>query len=67
MKLSDIMSNAGLSNYAEVALLIFLAVFIVVAIRTFAPSRREEMRRAALMPLDDGVQVVEEPSQPEER
>ena len=29
MKLSDIMGNAGLSMYAQVALLIFVVVFIL--------------------------------------
>lgn len=53
MKLSDIMSHAGLSFYAQVALLIFLTVFIAITIRTFLPSRRNELREAALLPLDD--------------
>lgn len=57
MKLSDIMSGAGLSNYAEIALVIFLAVFIGMAIRTFAPSRNREMKEASMLPLDDGVLV----------
>jgi cbb3-type cytochrome oxidase subunit 3 len=58
MKLSDIMSNSGLSNYAEIALAIFLTVFIVVAIRTFAPSRSREMKEASMLPLDDGALVT---------
>ena len=58
MKLSDIMSNAGLSNYAEIALAIFLVVFIGVAIRTFLPSRSREMKEASMLPLDDGVYVA---------
>jgi cbb3-type cytochrome oxidase subunit 3 len=54
MKLSDIMSHAGLSMYAQVALVLFLIVFIAIAIRTFLPSRRLEMDEAARLPLDDG-------------
>lgn len=53
MKLSDIMSNAGLSNYAVIALVIFLVVFVGIAIRTFLPSRNKEMRDASMLPLDD--------------
>ncbi len=53
MKLSDIMGNAGLSIYAQVALVLFLAVFIAVTIRTWAPSRRGEMDAAARLPLDE--------------
>jgi cbb3-type cytochrome oxidase subunit 3 len=54
MKLSDIMSYAGLSMYAQVAMVLFLAVFIAIAIRTFLPSRRQELDDASRLPLDDG-------------
>lgn len=53
MKLSDIMGNAGLSMYAQVALLIFVVVFIAIIIRTWAPSRRHELQEAAMLPLND--------------
>ena len=55
MKLSDIMGHAGLSLYAQIALVIFLSVFVAIVIRTFAPSRREELQDAALLPLDDAT------------
>ena len=55
MKLSDIMSHAGLSLYAQIALVIFLAVFVAIVIRTFLPSRSKELREAALLPLDDAA------------
>ena len=58
MKLSDIMGNAGLSMYAQVALLLFLAVFIAVIIRTWAPSRRLELEEAAMLPLNDELPAV---------
>lgn len=58
MKLSDIMGNAGLSMYAQVALVIFLAVFIAVTIRTWAPSRRREMDEAAMLPLNDELPAL---------
>ena len=57
MKLSDIMSAAGLSGYAEIALVLFLGVFIAVTLRTYAPSRRRDMDAAALLPLQDDVIV----------
>lgn len=53
MKLSDIMSHAGLSFYTQVALVLFLTVFIAVAIRTFLPSRRQELDDAARIPFND--------------
>jgi cbb3-type cytochrome oxidase subunit 3 len=54
MRLSDIMSNAGLSGYAEIALLLFMIAFAAIAIRIFLPSRKREFDRAGRLPLDDG-------------
>ncbi len=53
MKLSDIMSYADLSRYAEIALVLFLGVFIAITIHTFWPSRSKELREASLLPLQD--------------
>lgn len=53
MSLSDIMSSAGLALYAEVALVLFLLVFIVVVVRLLLPSRRRELDEASRLPLDD--------------
>ena len=53
MSLSDIMSNAGLAFYAEVALVLFLLVFIVVVARLLLPSRRRELDEASRLPFDD--------------
>ena len=57
MRLTDIMSNAGLSGYAEVALILFFAAFVGVAIATFLPSRKKEMDRAARLPLEDSAPI----------
>jgi cbb3-type cytochrome oxidase subunit 3 len=53
MKLSDIMGAAGLSAYAEIAMIIFIVVFVAVLIRIFAPGRRRSYDDAGRMPLDD--------------
>ena len=53
MKLSDIVSAAGLSWYAEVALVLFMAAFVLVVWRVFAPSLKAKYDRAARLPLDD--------------
>ncbi len=55
MKLSDIMANAGLSAYAELALIIFFLAFLGIVTYLFAPWRRRDERfdAAARMPLDD--------------
>ena len=53
MKLSDIVSAAGLHVYAEVALVLFLLVFIAVSIDLIAKRRADEFAHARLLPLDD--------------
>lgn len=53
MRLSDIMANAGLAGYAEVALVLFFLAFLAIVIRTFWPGRRRELEAASRMPLDD--------------
>jgi len=61
MRLSDIMSNAGLSGYAEIALILFLAAFLAIAIRIFWPGRKKEMDEISRMPLDDEKPVTPRP------
>lgn len=53
MSLADIMSNAGLSFYAEVALVLFLVVFLAIVVRLVLPSRRRDLDEASRLPLDD--------------
>jgi cbb3-type cytochrome oxidase subunit 3 len=52
MKLSDVVSHSGLAFYAEVALVLFFAVFLVVVVRTFRPSRRTSLEAQGQLPLD---------------
>jgi cbb3-type cytochrome oxidase subunit 3 len=54
MSLPDIMSRAGLSGYAEVALILFLLAFVAIVVWIFLPSRRRELERGSHLPLDDG-------------
>jgi cbb3-type cytochrome oxidase subunit 3 len=58
MKLSDIMGNAGLSFYAQVALVIFFGVFVAVTLYTWKPSRKQELDEAAMLPLNDELPVA---------
>jgi cbb3-type cytochrome oxidase subunit 3 len=53
MKLSDVMSHMGLSSYAEVALVIFFAVFVCVALYVLRSDKQAAFDRAARLPLDD--------------
>ncbi len=61
MKLSDIMGNANLSFYAEVAMVIFLIVFLTVAVRLFLPSRQKELEEASRLPLEDDASYAAVP------
>jgi cbb3-type cytochrome oxidase subunit 3 len=54
MKLSDVVSHSGLAGYAEVALVLFLIAFAVVAVRTFWPGRRAHFDHVSSLPLEDG-------------
>jgi len=55
MSLSDVMSHAGLAGLAEIAMVLFLLVFLAVVAWTFAPGRRHELDEASRLPLDDGT------------
>ena len=54
-RLADVVGASGLSGYAIVALLLFVLAFLLVLAAVFAPSRRAEHQRAALLPFDDGA------------
>jgi cbb3-type cytochrome oxidase subunit 3 len=64
MRLSDIMSHAGLAGYAEVALVVFLIAFCAIAYRLYRSWNRAEMDRAARLPLehDDPADADRRPS-----
>ena len=53
MKLSDIMSHAGLAIYAEVALVLFLLAFLGITWWVFRARNAARFEQEALLPLDD--------------
>ena len=53
MSLTDLMSGAGLSGYAVIALLIFFTTFLAVATWIYWPTHRRTFSDAARLPLDD--------------
>ena len=53
MSLGDIMSNAGLSSWAEVALVIFFVAFLGIVIYVFT-RKRGKWNHEADLPLEDG-------------
>jgi cbb3-type cytochrome oxidase subunit 3 len=52
VKLSDVVSGAGLAIYAEIALILFFGVFVLVALRVLF-TRTASLEHAARLPLDD--------------
>ena len=50
--LTDVVSGAGLSIYAEVALVIFLVAFLGVVISLFAPGKRRMYEHLRRLPID---------------
>lgn len=59
MRLSDIMGNSGLALFAEIALILFVVVFVAIVIRIFT-ARRSDMDRNARLPLEDGERPAKE-------
>lgn len=51
MKLSDVVSAAGLAGYAEVALVLFLFAFAGVVFQVASRKRASEWKRVAALPL----------------
>lgn len=58
MKLSDIMSAAGLAGFAEVALVLFLIVFVAVCVSVFSKKNTGHHERARFLPCDDAPRVA---------
>lgn len=53
MRLSELVSRLSPSELTQVAMLLFLAVFVAVSVRAFVQARAHH-ERAAGLPLDDG-------------
>jgi cbb3-type cytochrome oxidase subunit 3 len=52
--IADVVSASGLAGYAEIALVIFFAVFLVVGVRALW-GNRSALDHAARLPLDDDL------------
>jgi cbb3-type cytochrome oxidase subunit 3 len=53
MRLSDVMSHAGLAGYAEIALILFFVAFVAVVVHTLRFSHRETLDHLSHLPLED--------------
>ena len=61
MKLSDVVAHARLGLYAEVAMVLFLLVFVAVLVRTLRPANRDALEAQRMLPLEP-----ETPAEPRE-
>ena len=55
--LTDVVSGAGLSGYAEIALILFVIAFLGVVISLFLPSRQRVYERMRHLPIDGDAPV----------
>jgi len=58
MRLTDIMSGAGLTTYAVIAMILFLVAFLAIVVRLFAPGRRAELESKKHIPFTDGERAA---------
>lgn len=58
MKLVDVMSASGLSMYAIVALVLFVAAFCAVLVMILAPGAAARHAEASRLPLEDDAPQV---------
>jgi len=56
--LTDVVSGAGLSGYAEIALVIFLVAFLGVVISLFLPSRQKTYEHLRQLPMDSDTAAL---------
>jgi cbb3-type cytochrome oxidase subunit 3 len=62
MRLSELVSNLTPTQYTQVALVIFLVVFVGIVIYVFSRRNRETFERARSLPLEDDVYASEQPA-----
>jgi cbb3-type cytochrome oxidase subunit 3 len=53
MSIRDIVGTSGLTIFAEIALVLAIAIFLYVVATTFARRNHAAFERARRMPLDD--------------
>ena len=63
MRLSDVVGSAGLSVYAQVALVIFFVTFVGIVLWTFARRNRARYDKMREMPLHDEVTQAARPDE----
>lgn len=61
MRLTDVVSGAGLSFYAQVALVLFFVAFVLIVVRLWFRRDRDELERMRRLPLDDDTPAGPQP------
>lgn len=54
MRLTDVMSGLRLEVYAEIGLVIFIAIFVAIVVWTFSKRQKPVFDRARYLPLEEG-------------
>jgi hypothetical protein len=54
VKLSDVVSHAGLAVYAEVALVLFAIAFVIMAFDLTRKRKHPYLVHQSMLPFDDG-------------
>ncbi len=64
MSITDVISHLRLDFFPQVALVIFLIVFVAVVIRNFSPRLREDFDACMRLPLEDDASNAVDHDQP---
>ena len=62
MSLSDIMSAAGLTSWAEIALILCFATFSVIVVWVYGVRRKASYEHLSELPLEDDTEVGHAPA-----
>lgn len=55
MRLSDVMSAMDLATFPQVALVLFLGVFVGVLVRVYVRGKPADFESQSRLPFDDGA------------
>lgn len=62
MRLSDVMSAMDLTTFPQVALVLFLGVFLVVVVRVYVRGRAADFEGVSRLPFEDEAAAEGVPS-----
>jgi cbb3-type cytochrome oxidase subunit 3 len=60
MRLSDVIGSLDIATYPQIALVIFLAIFISVCWRLLRHTTSQQMHAASMIPLEETKRVEDQ-------